>query len=200
MDEYQISYEEIDKEIAERANKKRQKLPHDIFDFVEFFVIAFAVILLVFTFFVRQTVVTGASMLPTLNEGDRLIISDFFYTPKAGDIVVIQVEDDVAAKRPHTLSKDSSIIKRVIATEGQTVSIENGIVYVDKEPLIADYAFFRDADSMAEITVSKGHIFVMGDNRGVSLDSRILGEIDERTVIGKVLFRLAPFSSFGGID
>lgn len=200
MDEYQISYEEIDKEIEERAHKKREKLPHDIFDFVEFFVIAFAVILLIFTFFIRQTVVTGGSMLPTLTNGDRLIISNFFYTPKAGDVVVIQIEDEIAEKRPLVLAKDSSIIKRVIATEGQTVRIQNGIVYVDGAPLEADFTYFPDVDSMAEITVSEGHIFVMGDNRIVSLDSRVLGEIDERTVIGKVLFRIAPFSEFGGID
>ena len=200
MDEYQISYEEIDKEIEERAHKKREKLPHDIFDFVEFFVIAFAVILLIFTFFIRQTVVTGGSMLPTLTNGDRLIISNFFYTPKAGDVVVIQIEDEIAEKRPLVLAKDSSIIKRVIATEGQTVRIQNGIVYVDGAPLEADFTYFPDVDSMAEITVSEGHVFVMGDNRIVSLDSRVLGEIDERTVIGKVLFRIAPFSEFGGID
>ena len=200
MDEYQISYEEIDKEIEERAHKKREKLPHDIFDFVEFFVIAFAVILLIFTFFIRQTVVTGGSMLPTLTNGDRLIISNFSYTPKAGDVVVIQIEDEIAEKRPLVLAKDSSIIKRVIATEGQTVRIQNGIVYVDGAPLEADFTYFPDVDSMAEITVSEGHIFVMGDNRIVSLDSRVLGEIDERTVIGKVLFRIAPFSEFGGID
>ena len=200
MDEYQISYEEIDKEIEERAHKKREKLPHDIFDFVEFFVIAFAVILLIFTFFIRQTVVTGGSMLPTLTNGDRLIISNFFYTPKAGDVVVIQIEDEIAEKRPLVLAKDSSIIKRVIATEGQTVRIQNGIVYVDGAPFEADFTYFPDVDSMAEITVSEGHIFVMGDNRIVSLDSRVLGEIDERTVIGKVLFRIAPFSEFGGID
>ena len=200
MDENQISYEEIDREIAERANNKRAKIPHDIFDFVEFFVIAFAIILLVFTFLIRQTVVTGGSMLPTLSDGDRLVISDFFYTPKAGDIVVIQIEDEVAAKRPSVLAADSSIIKRVIATEGQTVLIQSGVVYVDGVPFEADFDYYKDFDDMAEITVSEGHIFVMGDNRKVSLDSCALGEIDERTVIGKVLFRLAPFSVFGGID
>lgn len=200
MDENQISYEEIDKEIAERARSKRQRLPHDIFDFVEFFVIAFAVILLVFTFLVRQTVVTGDSMLPTLYGGDRLVISDFFYTPKAGDIVVIQIEDEVAAKRPSILQTDSAIIKRVIATEGQTVSITDGVVFVDGQPFATDFTFFADSDDMEEFTVSQGHIFVMGDNRPNSLDSRSLGEIDERTVIGKVLFRLAPFSEFGGVD
>jgi signal peptidase I len=200
MDEYQISYEEIDKEIEERAHKKREKLPHDIFDFVEFFVIALAVILLIFTFLIRQTVVTGGSMLPTLENGDRLIISNFFYTPKAGDIVVIQIEDEVAEKRPLVLAKDSSIIKRVIATAGQTVRIQNGVVYVDGAPLETDFDFWADSANMAEITVSDGHIFVMGDNRTISLDSRALGEIDERTVIGKVLFRIAPLSEFGGVD
>ena len=199
MDEHQISYEEIDKEIEERAHKRRQKLPHDVFDFVEFFVIAFAVILLAFTFLVRQTVVTGNSMIPTLNDGDRLIISNLFYTPKTGDIVVIQVDDATVAKRPSVLAEDSSIIKRVIATEGQTVSIQNGAVYVDGDRLDADFSYLTDNDSMAEITVSEGHVFVLGDNRTVSLDSRSLGEIDERTIIGKVLFRILPFSAFGGI-
>lgn len=200
MDENQISYEEIDREIAERAKSKRQKLPHDIFDFVEFFVIAFAVILLAFTFLFRQTVVTGGSMLPTLENGDRLIISNFFYTPAAGDVVVIQIEDEVAAKKPSVLAPDSSIIKRVIATEGQTVRILDGVVYVDGAPIDLDFEYLRDFDNMAERTISEGHIFVMGDNRRVSLDSRTLGEIDERTVIGKVLFRIAPLSGFGGID
>ena len=198
MDENQISYDEIDKEIEERAAAKRRRLPHDIFDFSELVLIVAAVLLLLTSFLFRQTVVSGGSMRPTLEGGERLVISNFFYTPRQGDIVVLQVEKDIADKHP-TLIEHQAIIKRVIAIEGQTVSVVNGTVYVDGEPLSEDYAL-KDASSTEAITVSEGHIFVMGDNRIGSLDSRSFGEVDKRAVIGKVLFRFLPFSRFGGVQ
>ena len=199
MDENQISYEEIDREIEERAAAKRRRLPHEIFDFAELIVITLAVLILITVFLFRQTIVSGDSMTPTLKEGEHLIISDFFYTPKAGDIVVFQIEDEFVELYPQ-LSPNEPLIKRVIATEGQTVRITAGTVYVDGIPLTEDYVFYDDLRSMPETTVSEGHIFVMGDYRISSLDSRYFGEVDERTVIGKVLFRLLPFSDFGGVD
>ncbi len=208
MDENQLSYEEIDREIEERSAARRKKLPHDVFDVVEFLVIAFAVILLLGTFFFRQTIVSGTSMQNTLQSGDRLIVSNFFYTPKTGDVVVVQLEDDITERFPRSLFEGQSIVKRVIATEGQRIALVNGAVYVDGEQLDEDsYRFLTGIDdyaNMPEFTVPEGHIFLLGDHRDASLDSRAFLEagavVDERTVLGKVLFRVYPFSSFGGID
>lgn len=208
MDENQLSYEEIDREIEERSAARRKKLPHDVFDVVEFLVIAFAVILLLGTFFFRQTIVSGTSMQNTLQSGDRLIVSNFFYTPKTGDVVVVQLEDDITERFPRSLFEGQSIVKRVIATEGQRIALVNGAVYVDGEQLDEDsYRFLTGIDdyaNMPEFTVPEGHIFLLGDHRDASLDSRAFLEagavVDGRTVLGKVLFRVYPFSSFGGID
>jgi signal peptidase I len=198
MDENQISYTEIDEEIEARATAKRHKLPHEIFDFAELLLIVLAVLLLATTFLFRQTVVIGGSMNPTLREGERLLISDFFYTPKAGDIIVFQADGELAS-RANEIQENEAIVKRVIATEGQTVRISGGIVYVDGMPLSEDYTA-SGTGNMKEITVSEGHIFVLGDNRNNSVDSRRFGEVDERTVLGKVLLRLLPLSSFGGVE
>lgn len=197
MDENQISYDEIDREIVERAVAKKKKLPHEIFDFSELIIIVAALLLLITAFLFRQTVVSGSSMYPTLKNGERLVISNLLYTPQAGDIVVLQIEEEIADKNP-LLEKNQAIIKRVIATEGQRVAVVNGIVYVDGSPLDEEYAI-HDHSNMKEVTVSKGHIFVMGDNRPSSLDSRTFHEVDSRSVIGKVLFRFLPFSEFGGV-
>lgn len=202
MDENQISYEEIDREIEERAAAKRRRLPHEIFDFAELVLITLAILVFVTTLFIRQTVVIGGSMEPTLKNGEQLFISDLFYTPQSGDIVVAQV-DDTIADRYTALKENEAIIKRVIATEGQTVGIVNGTVYVDGVPLKEDYVLRDGIDqklNMPTVTVSEGHVFLMGDHRNNSLDSRWFGEVDERTVIGKVLFRFLPLSQFGGVD
>lgn len=198
MDENQISYTEIDEEIEKRAAAKRHKLPHEVFDFAELLLVVLAVLLLATTFLFRQTVVIGGSMNPTLREGERLLISDFLYTPKAGDIIVFQADRELASMAPE-IHENEAIVKRVIATEGQTVRISGGTVYVDGEPLSENYAA-SSTDFMKEITVSEGHIFVLGDNRNSSVDSRRFGEVDERTVLGKVLLRLLPLSSFGGVE
>lgn len=207
MDNNQISYEEIDREIEARATNRRRRLPHDIFDFSELILIVIAVLLLLSAFLVRQTVVSGGSMQPTLEHGERLLISNLLYTPKAGDIVVLQVEEEIAERFPSSLYKHEPIIKRVIATEGQTVSITDGTVYIDGEPLEEEYkskpgpySHPDERANMAPVKISEGHIFVMGDNRGNSLDSRWFGEVDERTVIGKVILRFYPFPAFGGVN
>lgn len=203
MDENQISYEEIDREIEERATDRRRRRPHEIFDFVELIVIALSVILLVTLFIFRQTIVEGGSMNNTLLDGERIVISDLLYTPKAGDIVVLQVTEEMAAKNPK-LVENGAIIKRVIATEGQTVTIKGGTVFVDGIALDEKYVY-RDGPDYAHtgtltVTVSEGHLFVLGDHRNSSYDSRDFGEVDERTVIGKALFRIFPFSRIGGIS
>lgn len=173
----------------------------DVYDLVELFVIAVGVIMLIFTLLCRISFVQGTSMENTLMENDVLLVSDLFYEPKSGDIVVIQA--------PH-VDNGKAIVKRVIATEGQTVEIKADGIYVDGERLAEEDGSLGYTVNFAPIpsyqytpktvTVGEGELFVMGDHRSVSLDSRIFGTVDERCVIGKVFFRILPFSVIGSVE
>ena len=165
-------------------------------DWLQCIVSAIVVCILLFTFVLRVVSVVGTSMVPTLEESDRLVVSKLFYEPKYGDIVVLR-----------KLSfKDDAIIKRVIATEGQTVDIDfdKGIVYVDGTALDEPYVneLVSDPEDFTDpVTVPEGCVFVMGDNRNHSTDSRYskIGCVDTRLILGKAYLRLMPFSKFGGL-
>jgi len=157
-------------------------------------------IMLVFLLVFRIIVVSGSSMYDTLVNGDYLLLlSNVFYQePERGDIVVISKE---------TFDNGKPIVKRVIATEGQTVDIDflNGIVYVDGVALEEDYIYTLttvEEGTQFPLTVEEGCIFVLGDNRGVSLDSRnpAVGQIDTREVIGKAFFLMYPGDHYGKIE
>ena len=178
------------------GKEKKKKEKTDAFDWVQCIVTALVVCILLFVFVGRSVGVIGNSMVPTLSWGDRLIVSSLFYTPKQGDIVIL---------RKQTLTPEP-IVKRIIATEGQTVSIDFdcGIVYVDGQALDEPYInepTYRAIDFTDEITVPEGCVFVLGDNRNASSDSRDanLGCVDTRYIIGKALWRITPLSSFGSI-
>lgn len=149
-------------------------------------------ILLVFVLLFRVIVVSGDSMYSTLWDGDYLLLLSnlFYHEPKQGDIVVISKK---------TFEEGTPIVKRVIATEGQTVDIDfnNGVVYVDDVPLTEPYVNSPTQDASGTsfpLTVEDNCIFVLGDNRGVSKDSRSweIGQIDKREVLGKALYRFLP--------
>jgi len=172
------------------------KLLSEIYDWIQCLVSALLICVLVFVFFVRMIDVVGYSMEPTLNDGDKVIISNLFYTPKSGDIVVLRLES--FRKEP--------IVKRIIATEGQTVDIdfERGIVYVDGKAVEEDYiaeATYTRLDFYGPVTVPEGKVFVMGDNRNNSTDSRDdrIGFVDERYIMGKVYWIVFPFKDFGSV-
>ena len=167
------------------------------FEWVQCIVTALVACILVFVFLCRTVGVIGPSMQQTLVEGDFLLVSNLFYTPKRGDIVVL---------RKDTFKTDP-IIKRVIATEGQTVDIdfEAGVVYVDgvaqDEPYVNSPTYDMEDFTQGEVTVPEGCIFVMGDNRNRSTDSRDsrIGMVDTRYVIGKALWRITPLNKFGSV-
>ena len=179
----------------EDASQKKEE-GRDLYEWTQALVCSVLAVVLLFTFVVRLIGVDGHSMVPTLQDGDRLLVlnslwdSDYEY----GDIVVLRKESFL----------EEPIVKRVIATEGQTVDIDfaSGSVYVDGELLEEDYineSTYVDEGTQFPLTVPEGSIFVMGDNRNHSSDSRSsdLGTVDTRYVIGKAVFLLFPGADEG---
>ena len=152
-----------------------------------------AAFVLLFTFVVRIIVVSGPSMENTLIEQDLILVWSLGYTPKQGDVVILTQES----------YQEDSIVKRVIAVEGQRVDIDysTGTVFVDDVPLEEDYTKEQMlippyGEGNNHVTVPEGCIFVMGDNRNNSADSRHpeIGIVDTRCVIGRGLAVLFPFN------
>ncbi len=160
-------------------------------------VLCITVVTLLFAFLVRLVNVDGSSMYPTLHDRDKVaLLSGLLYQPKAGDIVVIR-----AAGYP-----DEPLVKRIIATEGQQVDIDfqSGVVYVDgtalDEPYINEPTYVR-GNIEFPLVVEEGCVFVLGDNRNDSTDSRftLVGQVPEEQILGKVLWVLWPAGRFGGV-
>ena len=180
--------------------KKANGITALAFDIVSILVTTFVAVAVVFIFAVRTIGVDGLSMWPTLNHGDRIIISSFEFTPEYGDIVV-------TCQPNKSTDIEDILIKRVIATEGQTVDIDfnRGIVYVDgvalDEPYTAAPTYDRET-FRGPITIPEGYVFVMGDNRNRSTDSRDfrVGLIREEYIMGKAVLRPSPFTIFKSID
>ena len=182
--------QEAQQEGQDAASQKKEE-GRDLYEWVQALVCSVLAVVLLFTFVVRLIGVDGHSMVPTLQDGDRLLVLNSLWDDdyQYGDIVVLR--KDTFMEEP--------IVKRVIATEGQTVDIDfaAGNVYVDGELLEEDYInepTYVEEGTEFPLTVPEGSIFVMGDNRNHSSDSRSsdLGTVDTRYVIGKAVFLLFP--------
>ena len=184
---------ESDAPLTRKRQKNEDRM--ELYDWVQCLVTAIVAGILIFVFLVRIMGVIGPSMLKTLVEGDKIVVSDLFYTPKVGDIVVVEKES----------FGEEPIVKRIIAEAGQTVDIdfEEGVVYVDGRKLDEPYTNTPtniQEDFAGEVTVPEGCVFVMGDNRNSSTDSRCdrIGMVDTRCIIGKVLMVLIPGNGYDG--
>ena len=183
--------------LAEETKQNSWKT--DLYFWLQALVAVLTALILIFTFVGRIIVVDGASMEPTLYHGDLLLLQSVGYTPKQGDVVVLTKEFEDA---------DGPIVKRVIATGGQHVVIDYdaGTVTVDDqvldEPYIKEAMVRPPEESITDILVPDGSIFVMGDNRNHSSDGRnvTLGAVDERYVLGRALWVIFPFQDFGAIS
>ena len=177
----------------EKPKSGRERLAYSVYDLASVVGTAVIAIMVVFTFFFRFVGVVGPSMLPTLTEGDWLAVSAVPKNPKAGDIVIIT--------QPNAFNEP--IVKRVIATEGQTVDIRDGHVFIDGEQLVETYIapdVFTEREDLDNypLTVKEGEVFVLGDNRPHSSDSRssMIGTIDVNYILGTVSFRLMPLGNW----
>ncbi|MBQ4544766.1 MAG: signal peptidase I [Oscillospiraceae bacterium] len=178
-------------------NNPSSSVKNEIFDWVQNITYILSAIVLIFIFLIRIVGVDGESMVPTLHDKDWLVISNLFYEPEQGDIVVLSKDSFLDGKM---------IVKRIIATENQTIDIdfEKGIVYIDGEeiyePYIADKTH-RQFDMTFPATVPENCVFVMGDNRNHSSDSRdaSLGMVHESNILGRLVLRLLPVSDFGTV-
>lgn len=198
------------KDTVENASPKKGGVAAGLFDYFEIIVFSIIAVLLLFTFCVRLCKVDGGSMKNTLQNEELLLTTNLFYEPQQGDVVVFHLVNN---------SYQKPLVKRVIATEGQTVLIDldTSKVFVDGVLLDEPYVYlegglynpngyfnseklFRNENGhlVFEETVPEGMLFVMGDNRNHSSDSRSrgVGLIDKDCIMGKAILRLKPFTWF----
>ena len=218
------SDEPSDESLAEgedtEKDKPKPRRVDSLFDFLEICIFTLAGVFILMSFFFRYSIVDGGSMMNTLQHQERLLLTNFLYTPECGDIVVVQDKS--------TVLKDP-IVKRVIAVGGQTVRFTRTDVYVDGVKLDEPYVYTGDyvnpfggadqyrysvypSDALLDIVVDSqdgvyyeilvpdGEIFVMGDHRNNSKDSRDIGTLHEEAIIGKAVYRFFPFDKIGKIE
>ncbi len=181
----------MQREVRRAEPQKEKSRSRELYEWVQALVCSVLAVVVVFTFGIRLIGVDGHSMLPTLQDGDRLLVLNSMlcgrYEP--GDIVVLRKESFLP----------TPIVKRVIAVEGQVVDIDfaSGTVFVDGKPLQEAYInerTFTEEGTVFPLTVPEGSVFIMGDNRNHSTDSRDarLGTIDRRYIIGRAVFLALP--------
>lgn len=191
--------------VKQNITPKKEKAPFTkgFIEQLELIVIFLAIIILVFSFVCKSCMVDGDSMLNTLHNQERVIIWNLFYKPQYGDIVVIH--DSGNLNKP--------IVKRIIGLPGDTVHIEHyptemkiTVTHSDGsvDVLDEDYIRYSRSDgylssypSVKDWVVDDGEVFVLGDNRLNSLDSRMEGCYDQRQILGKVIFRMTPLDKMG---
>lgn len=181
----------------------------ELYEWAEMLTASVIIVAVIFTFFFRIVAVDGSSMTNTLQNEDRVIITHLLYTPEVGDIVVISRSDVYESS---SLQSKAPLIKRIVAVGGDIVYIdfEVGTVYVNGKPSKTE-KYTRDGKTFQRgdidfppegLKVPEGHVFVLGDNRNDSTDSRFksVGMVSEDQIIGKAVLRIFPIPSFGILE
>lgn len=192
---------------SQKKERKTEPQPPDKASFwrgfwenVRIVAIALVIAFIIRTFIAEPRFIPSDSMLPTLEQGDRLVVekvSSYFHAPQIGDIIVFEP--------PLTLQvqgyeKEQAFIKRIIATAGDTIAVANGQVYRNSQPLSEKYILEKPNYNLPLIQVPVGQLFVMGDNRNNSNDSHIWGFLPTENIIGHAVFRFFPLSRIGSLE
>lgn len=162
-------------------------------------VVAIAIALVIRVFVAEPRYIPSESMYPTLTTGDRLIVEKVsykFHPVNRGDIIVFQPPQQLQVQG---YQANQAFIKRAIATSGETVKVEDGIVYVNEQPLKENYIAQMPNYKLISVTVPQGKLFVMGDNRNNSNDSHIWGFLPQNNIIGRAVFRFWPLNRIGNV-
>lgn len=179
------------------AVSKQNKATHWLKEILVIVLCALALAVVLKSFIIDTRAIPSSSMVPTIEEGDRVILWRLAYifnsSPERGDIIVFNP--------PAELNEKDDLIKRVIGLPGETVEIKNGLVYIDGDPLDEDYLKEPPDYEFEPVTVPEDSYFMMGDNRNNSKDSHewINPFIHEDEIKGKAIYRYWPLSRFGGI-
>lgn len=181
---------------SKKRMKEEDRIPHEIqnrretYDWIQCLISALIICVIIFVFFIRVIDVNGTSMLPTLQHGNKMLVSGFLYKPHYGDVVVFKTD---------SYDPNKALVKRVIAVGGDDINIDfdKGVVYVNGQPIDEPYINEITAtkiDFIGPKEVPEDCVFVMGDNRNASTDSRDsrIGMVDSRLILGRVYSVLFP--------
>lgn len=192
----------------EISNQRRRKKRSKGLEMIETIVVAFLLAVVIRATIAEARFIPSGSMIPTLEIGDRLIvekISYYFSPPKRGDVIVFYPPNP--GHEPQNgkdrffrwlgFTRDAAYIKRLIGLPGETVSVQNGLVLINGQPLDEPYIQTPPFDEMQPTLIPENNYFMMGDNRNNSRDSRVWGTLPKENIIGKSRFRFWPFSRVG---
>ncbi len=196
MDKYSVESSSLDNKNISNSGLETTNSTSYFYEWMEAIITAVITVAVLFSFVFRIISVSGPSMENTIHNGDKVIVTDFNYEPKCGDIVVIT----------HAHKFPEPIIKRIIAVEGQSfhIDFDTGGVFVDgkllDEPYIKNSTINDEGGDIPSV-IPEGHVFVMGDNRQNSKDSRSssIGIVEKSSILGKAQFVVFPIDRWGGL-